>query len=492
MHSSTSSSRAGLMVVTLTVVLAGCGGGSVSGQQDATLAPTFSPPAGTYTSAQSVAVSSATTGASIFYTTDGSTPTTSSTSYTGPVPVGTSMTIKAIATAAGHSTSAVGTADYIIQLPAATPTFSPGPATYTSAQSVTISSATTGASIFYTTDGSTPTTSSTPYTGPVSVGTSMTINAIATAAGRSTSAVGTAAYVITLPAAAAPTFTPPPGDYRGVSVTLSSSSPGATIYYTTNGSTPTTGSTPYGGPITIHDGDPDLTIRAIAAGGGWSASPVASATYTSAILVSLPFPTVGCFPSGSGLGSRGESVWLTRASVAEYLDASGTPHTCPADALRVGCDPTSGACGLLVEPAATQLHPSPTSPAAGTVTFTTTGWHQFWVVGPGSQTIDLAAASTLVATRLGGLPAFPCTATAASPCEFQVTTLGATPTATLSAVTGTLARAQIEANEYRTSFVASGTRAADVAWIDNPLAGTLNLALAVGGPRHPAPGSRTT
>ena len=79
---------------------------------------------------------------------------------------------------------------------AATPTFSPAGGSYSSAQSVTISSATSSASIYYTTDGSTPTTGSTLYTGAVSVSSSETINAIAVASGYTQSAVGTAAYTI--------------------------------------------------------------------------------------------------------------------------------------------------------------------------------------------------------------------------------------------------------------------------------------------------------
>jgi chitobiase/beta-hexosaminidase-like protein len=62
-----------------------------------------------------------------------------------------------------------------------------------------------------------------------------------------------------------------------LSVSISSASPGVTIYYTTNGSTPTTASTVYTGPITVVM---TTTIKAIAVRAGWSQSAVASATYT--------------------------------------------------------------------------------------------------------------------------------------------------------------------------------------------------------------------
>lgn len=79
---------------------------------------------------------------------------------------------------------------------AASPDFSPVPQSYSSAQSVTISDTTPNATIYYTTDGSTPTTTSTLYTGPISVSASETVNAIATASGFGPSLVAAGAYAI--------------------------------------------------------------------------------------------------------------------------------------------------------------------------------------------------------------------------------------------------------------------------------------------------------
>lgn len=243
--------------------------------------PTFSPAAGTYTSAQTVAISDATSGATIYFTTNGTTPTTSSTKYTSPIPVSSSQTLEAIAAATGFNNSAVASAAYIINIAqtAATPAFSPTAGTYTSPQSVTISDTTPGATIYYTTNGSTPTTSSTKYAAPVSVTSSATLKAIAVATGFNNSAVGSAAYVINVPqTTATPTFSPVAGTYTtSQSVVISDTTAGASIYYTTNGTTPTTASTKYTTPIAVSSSQ---TLEAIAVATGFNNSGVATAAYT--------------------------------------------------------------------------------------------------------------------------------------------------------------------------------------------------------------------
>src|SRR5207249_3207890 len=67
--------------------------------------PVLSPAGGTFTAAVSVTITDSTPGATIYYTTDGSTPTTASTAYTGPVPLTTTTTLKAMAAASGMSNS---------------------------------------------------------------------------------------------------------------------------------------------------------------------------------------------------------------------------------------------------------------------------------------------------------------------------------------------------------------------------------------------------
>jgi hypothetical protein len=241
--------------------------------------PTFSPAGGTYPTSQSVTLSDATPNSRIYFTTDGSTPTTSSTAYTTPIRVSRTTTIMAMAVASGLSNSAVAAATYTINTSqVATPTFSPAGGTYPTSQSVTLSDATPNSTIYFTTDGSTPTTASTRYTTPISVTHSETIKAMAVASGLSNSAVAAATYTINTSQVATPTFSPGAGTYStSQSVTISDTTPNATIYFTTDGSTPTTASTRYTTPISVTHSE---TIKALAVANGLTDSRVATATYT--------------------------------------------------------------------------------------------------------------------------------------------------------------------------------------------------------------------
>ena len=87
--------------------------------------PTFSVAGGTYTTVQNVSISCATAGATIYYTTDGSTPTNSSTQYTGAITINSTTTLKAIAYN-GSCTSNVTSATYTMSLPTYTVTCTTG------------------------------------------------------------------------------------------------------------------------------------------------------------------------------------------------------------------------------------------------------------------------------------------------------------------------------------------------------------------------------
>jgi streptogramin lyase len=81
----------------------------------------------------------------------------------------------------------------------ATPAFSLAAGPYTTPQTVTITDATAGSSIYYTTDGSPPSLLSTLYSTPVLVAKNETLSAVALESGYSGSAVAAAAYTIAQP-----------------------------------------------------------------------------------------------------------------------------------------------------------------------------------------------------------------------------------------------------------------------------------------------------
>jgi hypothetical protein len=285
--------------------------------------PTFSPSAGTYTGAQSVVISEATTGANIYYTTDSSTPTTSSKMYSGGIWQATTQTLKAIAVKAGSTNSAVATATFTIAPVLPEPTFNlaGGSAAYATSQTVTISDSLAGASIYYTSNGTVPTASSTKYAGPITVSTTETIEAIAMETGYTKSAVSSALYTIASSALATPTLTPASGTYTATqTVTISEATTGTTIYYTTDGSTPTTSSTKYVGPLTV---SVSATVKVLVVKAGTS-STTAAAIYT--IVPVLPTPTLS-LATGTYSGSQAVSIGEATAGTSIYYTTNGTTPT---------------------------------------------------------------------------------------------------------------------------------------------------------------------
>ena len=163
----------------------------------------------------------------------------------------------------------------------AAPVFFPSTGTYSLDQSVTITDSTLGATIYYTTNGGDPTRDSPTYTGAISVtgnGTVMTMKAIAAKAGMNTSTTVSATYAINYSQVSTPQFSPPAGGYTSVqNVTISTSTPGAAIRYTTDGSTPTSSyGTVYSGAINVTTSQ---TIRAIAYKTSFTDSTVPVAAY---------------------------------------------------------------------------------------------------------------------------------------------------------------------------------------------------------------------
>ena len=270
--------------------------------------PTVDVPGGSYSAAQTVRLSTATAGADIYYTLDGSLPsrTNGTRIDSGAAAViDGSSTLRAIAIKDGFHDSAMLTQTYTMKVNL---TADRNGGTYGSVQTVRFSSTTAGASIYYTTDGALPSQTSGTQTASgsaVPIDRSMTIRAIATKDGWTDSSLISQTYTMKVNLS----IDKSGGEFTSVqTVILSSTTVGASIYYTTNGALPseTSGTLIASGlAITI---DKNMTLRAIAIKDGWTDSNPISQSYTfrtavtadkdggqftSAQTVSLSSPTAG-------------------------------------------------------------------------------------------------------------------------------------------------------------------------------------------------------
>ena len=140
-----------------------------------------------------LSISCTTEGASIYYTTNGTQPSSSNNSYNAPVEIERNCTIKAIAVKDGHSSevSTYTISDFICVIPTITQT--------AGSNIISITSDTQNASIYYTLDNSTPTKTSTLYTGEFSITKSCIINAIAVKADYTDSPIATQSVIYYTP-----------------------------------------------------------------------------------------------------------------------------------------------------------------------------------------------------------------------------------------------------------------------------------------------------
>lgn len=180
------------------------------------------------------------TGATIYYTTDGSSPDDSGiegSTVTIQGTPGSTFTIKAVARVDGVSGTVVSFMYRIKEVPNA-PTASPSGGTLTIATRVILSS--NGDQIYYTTDGTTPTESSSLYTEPILIDRTTNLRAIAVSADGEVSEVSSFQYTAASKAAA-PTASREDGAVLdpGTVVSLYTDTADAVIYYSTDGTEPT-------------------------------------------------------------------------------------------------------------------------------------------------------------------------------------------------------------------------------------------------------------
>jgi len=169
------------LIVIIGFFLSACDNETTPTTAETVIKPIATPAGGNYSTSQIVTLSTATEGADIHYTLNGSTPTASSAKYDNPITISTTSTLKAIAVKSGMNDSEILTETYTIS---STPQVSQ-PVTnlpsgaVTSGTEITLTTSTSGATIYYTTNGDTPTAESTEYTIPIIITVDTTIKAIA-------------------------------------------------------------------------------------------------------------------------------------------------------------------------------------------------------------------------------------------------------------------------------------------------------------------------
>ena len=155
---------------------------------------------------------------------------------------------------------------------------------YSESQTVQLTCDTDKADIYYTINGSEPTMNSTKYTAPILISKSSILKAVAKKVGMNDSDVYSATYVIgddnvpSVSKVSEPTANPKEGEYsKTINVSLATSTEGAKIYYTLDGTRPTASSKEYIAPIIISS---TTSLKAIAVKDGYDNSTILTAVYT--------------------------------------------------------------------------------------------------------------------------------------------------------------------------------------------------------------------
>ena len=237
-------------------------------------------------------MSNSTQDSTMYYTIDGSTPTSASNMYTVPLTLSYPVTLKTVAYKYGWSYSETKSINFSFKVE--DPSFSPNAGTYDSTFDVVLSPSIYGAKIYYTTDGSTPTDSSQLYTTPILVDKTTTVKAIAVKNGMNNSNITISEYKLkTL----TPILSNGTGNYKIAPSVTMTSTVGSDIYYIIHDTTsdinlytmPDTNSTKYTAPVVMND---KKTLIAVSYKAGFDRSNYIFASYTvDGALVVLSSPT---------------------------------------------------------------------------------------------------------------------------------------------------------------------------------------------------------
>jgi alpha-tubulin suppressor-like RCC1 family protein len=277
--------------------------------------PTFSPDGGTYEPDLLVFITSATTTATVHYTTDGSEPTESSPvlSPNNGLPLPVSLTIRARAFTNGMPASNEASAIYTLQVARPTATLSGG--TYNTPQTLVLQTRTANATIHYTIDGSDPTESSPTYSEPIPVNQSTTVRARAFRNGSDPSdLLFTDIQLQVKP----PVPSPQPGTYASAQVVTLTAEADAVIHYTLDFSEPNETSPIYSAPIATSSGP--TTIYAKAFRTGWTPSSTMRASYNTGVDTTAPTIVARVRPDPNSAGWNHTPVTVSFDCQDDFAD----------------------------------------------------------------------------------------------------------------------------------------------------------------------------
>jgi len=246
--------------------------------------PTIYPNGGNFNGSVTVYIGSTVLGAAIRYTIDGSTPNETSPQFVEPITVESSTTVKARIYLDGYTPSAVVEKQFNVTQQAQPPTIEPDGGEFTGSVVVTLNAPQSGATVRYTTNGAEPTTYSTAYTGPFTLGVGEhMVKAKAFLGNAAPSSTTSAAFTVYSPITEqvqAPVIGPNGGNHTAaVTVTLRTDTAGATIKYTFDIFLPEEQWTTYNTPFVLTDDPNPYVLRAKAYKSGMADSDFAQASF---------------------------------------------------------------------------------------------------------------------------------------------------------------------------------------------------------------------
>lgn len=287
--------------------------------------PTISPATETkFVGSQEVTLSCGTTDATIYYTIDGSEPTMESLVYSGPFTITETTTVNARAFFEnGDACPEKVTATYILNQVKA-PEIAPiSGTTFETSQTVTISCATEGATIYYTLDGSEPMAESSAYK-RFRISGKTTVKAIAVADGMADSEIVTAEYA--LGQCPKPVISTTSGEtfyHKGNQVSIAYDCEEGIVHYTTDGSEPTKESPVYEGPFTT---DESMVVKAKAFSDNYFDSAVVTATLTRE-WETVATPVITAAESFTGAKTKVEIACATEGATIRYTLNGSDPNS---------------------------------------------------------------------------------------------------------------------------------------------------------------------